>query len=183
LAAEFARNLTGRYSEISRERPIYADLEGLFREVAVAKMMRHQSASSSSGLDIGYLLKAHGVTRYSLVDSVPGRSFVKDFSYRIDDGDVVTTTKVWLKSCGGVDIHINPPKTRIIRRPKKLQPLQGEIQEAIDKIRLKLDEADKGIYEDPAIPSIGVLLPDGGLPERVYAMLWIGDGARAPALS
>jgi hypothetical protein len=183
LAAEFARNLTRMYSQVSKERPIYADLEGLFREVAVAKMMRHQMASSISGLDIDYLLKAHGVARYSLVDSVPGRSFVKELSYRTEDGDYVTTMTVWFKSCGGVDIRINPPQARIIRRPSKLQPLQEQIQEAIDRIRLKLDEADRGIYKDPAIPSIGVLLPDGWLPERSYAMLCSDDDRWTPLLS
>lgn len=56
LAEKFSNAFTQKYQEIKKVEPIYEELEGLFRFVALVKLIRHEKAVSRSGIDIEYLL-------------------------------------------------------------------------------------------------------------------------------
>lgn len=109
LARKFADSFTQRYAEIAARRGIYAELENLFRFMALAKIIKHREVQNKTGLDFDLLLKQVILPEISLERKVPGRSNVKQFSMQRAVPGGVQMATVLLPSCGGVgiDIEIN----------------------------------------------------------------------------
>lgn len=107
LADEFAKNFSVKYYEIAKKKPIYAELEGLFRFVAVARIMKYKNAIIEAGINIDYLLNEYPVRSVYVDRTLPGISNVKKFEHRSDTTRGYSILYLWLPSCGGVGIDIN----------------------------------------------------------------------------
>jgi hypothetical protein len=103
LAKEFAEGFSVLYSKVAEERPIYAELENLFRFVALAKILKFKLAEIP---DITYLLEAFRVLQTPVDSHLPGRSAVKEFQHRQEVPGGYQIAQLWLPSCGGVGIEI-----------------------------------------------------------------------------
>lgn len=102
IAKKFADDFTAHYQEIARERPIYQELEGLFRFVALAKILKYKNVRA----DLDYLLNDFELESEKVKPKLPGVSHLKDFEHRIEHADGYQQIKLWLPSCGGVGIDL-----------------------------------------------------------------------------
>ncbi|MCX6343589.1 MAG: DUF1598 domain-containing protein [Armatimonadetes bacterium] len=122
MAGEFARMFTAKYQEIAQARPIYHKLQGLFRFVALAKMMKADRADSVAPSGLGYLLKYQKVKNVPVSRGVNGLTDVrisKD-SYDASDGSTRTFSMIQT-TCGGVSMDVHPKRIR--STPARKAPL------------------------------------------------------------
>ena len=106
LAQRFTDIFTARFDQIAKVKSIYAELEGLFRFVALAKVMKFKKALSEARLAFDYLLRRYPIG-YTLVStSLPGISNVKQFQHKTEVTGGYSIAYVWLPSCGGVSIDV-----------------------------------------------------------------------------
>ena len=113
IATYFTQSFSEHYTEIAVKKPIYSQLEGLFRIVALAKALKfcqqptgadfHECCTTKSGLDLGYLLNEFPVNKCSVRPNLPGIPDIKEF--KLDNTS--STHYLWLPSCGGVEIQID----------------------------------------------------------------------------
>ena len=115
MAEKFARSFTAKYSEIAKIKPIYAELEGLFRFVALAKLMKFKDVILESGLSLDYLLEEYPVKRVLVNRKLPGISNVKDFIYKKEFTGGYRESYFCIPSCGGVSIDIKVDSHMIIK--------------------------------------------------------------------
>lgn len=115
LAQTFSENFTAKYSQIANKRQIYAELEGLFRFVALAKIMKYQDAPSEAGVNLDYLLNRYPIRRTHVNRTLPGLSHVKGFEHRRDFSGGYEIAQLRLPSCGGVSIDIRIGNAIFIR--------------------------------------------------------------------
>ncbi len=106
IAEKFAERFTQHFDEVADRRPIYRQLEGLFRFVALAKILEDKVRSTSAEATLGYYLDDYRVARTDVPTQLPGRSHVDGFEHRraVTGGVEVMTLR--LPSCGGVSIDI-----------------------------------------------------------------------------
>ncbi len=107
LAERFAQSFSEKYAEIAKRKPIYTELEGLFRFVALARIMKHRNAVSEAGISLDYLLNQYPVTNTSVSRTLSGISNIKEFKYKSETHGGYSVLYLWLPSCGGVSIDIN----------------------------------------------------------------------------
>jgi hypothetical protein len=105
-AAEFARNFTTRYREIARQRPVFQELENLFRFVSLARVMRWEDAPTVAGLDLKYLTQEHETPETPVDTTLAGRFNVKRLVYEREEDGIYFTTRKWFTSCGGIAMAI-----------------------------------------------------------------------------
>lgn len=115
LALTFSEKFTAKYKQISQTKPIYTELESLFRFVALAKVMRHKDAPSEAGVNFDYLLNRYPVRRTHVNRTLPGLSHVKGFEHRRDFPGGYQIARLSLPSCGGVSIDIRISKANFVR--------------------------------------------------------------------
>lgn len=128
LAQKFAENFTAQYKQVAGKRPIYAQLENLYRFVALANIMKYKAASTQAGLDLDYLLDEYPISRTNVETQLPGRSNVKRIQHRIDFSGGYQEVLLWLPSCGGVDMCIGMrPQLFNTKKRKDLSNLRAAI--------------------------------------------------------
>lgn len=111
LADEFAKNFSAKYTEIAKIKPIYSELEALFRFVSLAKIIKYRNAASEAEISLDYLLNHYPVKNTPVSRTLPGLSNVKEFRH---EGQFFEAY-LWLPSCGGVSIDINIKDSDIAR--------------------------------------------------------------------
>ncbi|MDI6808733.1 MAG: DUF1598 domain-containing protein [Candidatus Eisenbacteria bacterium] len=104
LAGKFAKNFSEQYAAIAGMKPIYAELEGLFRFVALTKIMKEKDAITESGMNLDYLMNNYPVSGAQVDETLPGIQNMKEFSDTTWTKDGYITHYVWLPTCGGVSI-------------------------------------------------------------------------------
>lgn len=104
-AARFAENFTALYSRVKRQRPIYQELENLFRFVALAKLIEKRKAAT---FDLTFLLDDFVVASAPVSRSLPGRHTVKNLEHREENQHAIRVMRLWFPSCGGVTIELTP---------------------------------------------------------------------------
>jgi hypothetical protein len=119
MAKKLTEGFTASYGEIAQQRPIYLELENLFRFVALAKIFKLKKIQEDSGVDLGYLLDLYPVDQLPLSHELPGRSRVQKFVYEQKNERFVRTAKLLLPSCGGVGIDIQVARENFRPDPKK----------------------------------------------------------------
>lgn len=107
MAQKFAEMFSDHYPEVAKQRPIYQELEALFRFVALAKIMKFKKADQEAGLNLGYLLDRYPVPEVTVNREMPGRSNVKSFRHEKQTDRGCAITMVWFPSCGGVSANIS----------------------------------------------------------------------------
>lgn len=112
-AARFADAFTEHYQSIAAARPIYRELESLFRFCAIANLMADTRAASRAGLKMSHLLSGHRVKTVPVSRAVSGQTHVVELTDETETEYGAIVRRVLLMSCGGVNMDV---------RPKKLAP-------------------------------------------------------------
>lgn len=107
LAQKFAESFSDKYVEIAKRKPIYAELEGLFRFVALARIMKYKNAIAESGINLDYLMNDYPVEKTPVNRNLPGISNIKEFKHKSETQGGYSILYLWLPSCGGVSIDID----------------------------------------------------------------------------
>jgi hypothetical protein len=129
LAHDFTEKFTSRYAAIAAQRPVYTELENLFRFVALAKIIDLKSADAKAGLDLSYLMDEYRVQMVPVKRQLEGRSSVKGFEHRRDYNGGYQIARLWLPSCGGVSIEIEVSQENFFKDPADHKP--SEIREKV----------------------------------------------------
>lgn len=114
-AKAFAENFTAHYKEIAERRPIYTQLENLFRLVALAKIIKYKSSDEEAELDLTYLLQSYPIANTAVDIQLPGHSNVE----RLHLQGSYWEAYLWLPTCGGVDVNIRIKPESFDRRTRK----------------------------------------------------------------
>lgn len=110
IAEKFANDFSDFYPEVAAQRPIYNELENLFRFVALAKVMKLKAPHNKVGLSLDYLLKHYHVLEQKVETSLPGRSNVNRYKRQRESAEGHQLTQLWLPSCGGVSMDMEVEK-------------------------------------------------------------------------
>lgn len=122
LARRFAEEFTSMFDAAATQYPIYAELENLFRFVALAKVLKMRAADEKSGLDLSVLLDEFPVPPVFVERTLPGipsnRSFQHQTRRAVEGGTLVKTTQACIPTCGGVSMdikteHLSNSSTRL----------------------------------------------------------------------
>lgn len=111
-AQALAEEFTARYREIAARHPVYRELEGLFRFVAVASLMRKQVDRPL----VAPLLDGPAVMGADISATKPGLSSVTRISRSSPTADGETILQLWVPTCGGVNIDIERAGLRELPR-------------------------------------------------------------------
>lgn len=114
-AEEFARCLTSHYEEVAARRPIYKELENLFRHVALAKLLKSKGFIGGAGQELNFLLERFRIPDTAVDSTLPGRSNVKGFSHRQDYANGYRIARAWIPVCGGVSMEFEISQSDIRR--------------------------------------------------------------------
>lgn len=101
-ANKVAEDFTALYSRISKERPIYQELENLYSFVALSKIIKFRRALSKAKLNLDYVLNHFKITKRDVSPVLSGRSNV--MREEVTSGDDIAM--FWIPTCGGVDMGV-----------------------------------------------------------------------------
>lgn len=116
FAQKFAENFTERYEQIAYEKPIYAELESLFRFVSLAQAMKFRDAISQTGIDLDFLMTQYAISETQVPQTLPGIANVKEFSHKANIPGGMSIAYLCLPSCGGVSIDIKASNGDFVKR-------------------------------------------------------------------
>ena len=107
-AAEYTQSFTQHWQELAAIEPLFAELEGLYRLTALAKLIEHYKAGEVTSLD--YLLDEYELPEAQVPESLTGVSNIQRFEHTSETDDGSYTVVLWLPSCGGVgmDLEVSP---------------------------------------------------------------------------
>lgn len=114
LARLFADNFTRLFDQVAERRPIFRQLEGLFRFVAVARLLEVKVRASPFAGTLAYLLEGFPVQATRVDEHKPGQASVKGFEHRQEVPGGLQILNLRLPSCGGVamPIDVSPGRFR-----------------------------------------------------------------------
>lgn len=113
IAGEFADSFSTKYSEIARIRPVYSELEDLFRFMGLVNVIKYRGAVSEAGINLDYFLYDYPVKKIESNSTLPGISNVKEFQHKEEFAGGSSIASLWFMSCGGVSIDISVRETSI----------------------------------------------------------------------
>ncbi len=116
LAQQFADAFTAKYSEISEARPVYKELQALFRFVAIANLVKEQKAISRSGHQFSYLLTNHKVQNVPVSRTLPGQTRIVEITEESQRQSGAAIRSLTLMSCGGVSMDVRARKVAPARQ-------------------------------------------------------------------
>jgi hypothetical protein len=119
MAKKFTEMFTAHYGQIAQQRPIYLELENLFRFVALAKALKLKKVLEDSGVNLSYLLDQYPLNQVPVSHEVPGRSRVQKFVHEEKNERFIRTAKLLLPSCGGVGMDIQVARKNFRPDPEK----------------------------------------------------------------
>lgn len=138
LAQAFARGFTDCYQEIASARPIYRELEGLYRFVALAGIMSDRKATSAAGLDLGYLIGEYGAPRVSVSHALNGITRVQEMDTQDTNGNGDRVMRFRsLLSCGGV--RMDPHPKRLVGQSEARGPNGSSMGKSVIHARTSKD--------------------------------------------
>jgi hypothetical protein len=95
LAQRFAHQFTDRYRDIAAQKPIYKQLEQLYRMVALAKLLKREASLPS----LTYLLEGYQVPTVSVERSLLGIAHVTESTHRCSNEAGEKRGSIWTFSC------------------------------------------------------------------------------------
>jgi hypothetical protein len=110
LAGEFARCFSILYEKVAEKRRVYRELENLYKIFVLTKIIKLKNANPAAMLDIGYLLNDFPIPSSKVARRVPGRHSSRSFQHRRDLPGGYEAVQLWLPSCGGVEMTIEPER-------------------------------------------------------------------------
>lgn len=112
MAREFTNRFTYYYEYIAAKESIFAELQGLFRWFALAKILNEQKLTGQVALD--YLLDEYTVQNVIVEEELPGITNVKFFKHRIDYDGGYQLYQLYIPTCGGVGMELEIDDENII---------------------------------------------------------------------
>jgi hypothetical protein len=124
LARKFACNFSRSYAAVAADPRyhIYAELEGLFRWVALAQRMVADSAFDAARFSPTWLSDGFRAPPANVPHKLAGIATVKKWDHVAQNGAYREEISLRLPSCGGVDIAIDKEKMRRVRDTSGLLP-------------------------------------------------------------
>ncbi len=101
-ARQFAESFGAHYAAIAQEKPIYQELEGLFRLVTLARLMKYQQVK----VDLRCFLDRFPVSPTETPRTLPGVCRVRRFAQNKETEAGTQTSYLWMPSCGGVSMDV-----------------------------------------------------------------------------
>lgn len=134
-AYRFVTDFTLLYGKIAYDKTVYQELEALFRFVSIAGLIK-EKVGNNSAFDLSYLLDGYQVTETPVARTLAGRHSVKEYSEKREEAGGYSEVRLWLPSCGGVDIavekRLNRNKTGLLGRLRDVivgsKPAAGTLQ-------------------------------------------------------
>lgn len=117
LAEQYAEMFTRNYDTVATKRPVYRELEELFRMVALAKLMRETSALSKVGLKINHIMEQRKLEAVPVSRRVLGLTRFEESVQRTEKTGGYIDSFVWHVSSGGVSMDIRPVLVKHIPAP------------------------------------------------------------------
>ena len=174
LAESFADGFSQLYGKVAEIRPGYRDLENLFRWFALAQIIHlkelpgkpglNLDASLKGGFDISGLLSKYPVATVVVEKELRGRSAIKEFKHEEDTSGGKSTYQLWLQSCGGVGIEIEPKPEDFSRPTPSLRRLKETSLTARPSPRTLYWDMEA---QEPAVVEINRALDLGDMESRM----------------
>lgn len=139
LAGKFAKSFSVKYDSIANARSIYKELEGLFRFVALAKLIKQEKGAGTS---VSYLLKSYRVQNVPVNRTLPGLTNIKRVDEEIKSEDGSATVSVVEPTCGGVSMDVRPKRIRTTRTAA-VKPYSKTASKATGRSTVKTASAPK----------------------------------------
>jgi hypothetical protein len=137
LAQKFTEDFSKLYSKVAEQRGIYTDLENLLRFFVLAKVIQFREATDlnglpvyptlKNGLNLSGFLDRYPVATVSVADRLRGRSAIKEFKHEERTADSTSTYQLWLQSCGGVEMRVEPKPEDFTKGSPVLRHLKAAI--------------------------------------------------------
>ncbi len=108
LAKKFADQLTSKFADLAKAKPVYRELENLYRAVAVADLLQREGEQAGVLHVLDASLNGVEVAVQKPTTELPGKYEVKKAEGQIPGG----TYTLSLPSCGGVSIDIDMAKAK-----------------------------------------------------------------------
>jgi len=178
LAEKFARDLSLLYDKLAGVAPEYRELENLFHLFAVAQVMRLERPHEKVGLDLDALLGELPLEDTEVEAALPGRSNVERFVHRQETAGGFQEIRLWLPSCGGVDMTIKPRREGFVEEPGGLEALERTVIAARTAPDARSWPVALPQHGPPAGPLIRRRLRDLNLPGAPLVVRVVKDGAR-----
>ncbi|MDO8587147.1 MAG: hypothetical protein Q7T82_08920 [Armatimonadota bacterium] len=118
IAQQFAKEFTAHYDEIAAARPIYKELEGLFRFVALARLMKDRQAAASAGSRLAFLTDGYRIRSTAVAPRVPGLTNCREFNRNREVAGGYVEMQGFYVSCGGVSMDVHPKRVKTVKTAK-----------------------------------------------------------------
>lgn len=106
-AKEFANSFTQAYSDVTIQRPIYGELENLYRWVAIVDSILDSETNREAQAVLGNLARWTRVEHFTCPKALPGKSGLHTIEQpNCTTGNLVHHT-LYLPSCGGVSMAVD----------------------------------------------------------------------------
>jgi hypothetical protein len=106
LAERWARQFMAVYDRVAEQHPVFRELEGFARTVALTRALQFDDGPARAGLDLGWLLDRFAVPEVEVPTTLPGRCNVKTFEHTDAIPGGFRRHHVLMPSCGGVDLAV-----------------------------------------------------------------------------
>lgn len=115
IAKQFSERFSDDYKRIARLRPVYRELENLYRLVALADLLVQEVGDSGYAEVVDGTLRQAPVRSYPVGATLPGRYSVEKLEGQVPMGNQTMMYQLWLPSCGGVsiDLHVDQKQNRV----------------------------------------------------------------------
>ncbi len=125
LALEFSQMFTAAYQQIALDKPLYAELESLYRYVAVCDLFLQVCDDQQIQATVDDLIRRIKIPRYEPLRTLPGLATVEEVKWKVPQGE----RYLHLPSCGGVsiDVRIDLEEHRVPTPEKLLAQATNDI--------------------------------------------------------
>lgn len=126
MAQDFADAFTEKFDLIKQKRPVYNELQNIYRLFALAKMMEHKELPVYAENILADLREKYKTEDISHPSELPGKSVVKyeEFEKKTERGSMVYS--IFVPSCGGVSMEMEVDRQNIDKLPSRSLQLERE---------------------------------------------------------
>jgi hypothetical protein len=115
LAEAFAYGFTKMYGRMAESKPVFRELEGLFRLTAAAKLVRDRFPEGESKGIFPSLFSSYRPKDAGTASQAPGIPDMQHFDHARNTPQGMEIERLWLPSCGGVSVAVEPGKAWVRR--------------------------------------------------------------------
>lgn len=115
VAEAFAYGFTRMFEQVAEIRPVYRELEGIFRLVAAAKLVRDRYPEGDAKAAFPALFQGYRLPPVLVGDEMAGLSELQHFDHARTTSMGMEIDRYWLPSCGGINVAVEPAKAWVRR--------------------------------------------------------------------